>query len=74
MTRTEAIAQIQASLTELTADQLAALAELAESWKRATPPEDAATRAAIAEGLVQAERGELAAPADVDQLLNQPWK
>jgi hypothetical protein len=66
MTRTEAIAQIQASLTELSAEQLAALAELAQSWKQPTPPEDADTRAAIAQGIAQAKRGEFATDAEVE--------
>ena len=66
MTRTEAIAQIQATIGELPSEQLAALAELAQSLKQPTPPEGAATRAAIAEGLAQARRGEFATDAEVE--------
>ena len=65
MTRTQAIAQIEAALPALTVEQAQALAELAEAWTRQTPPEDAATRAAIAEGLAQADRGEFATEAEV---------
>ena len=65
MTRTEAIAQIEAKLPALTTEQAKALAELAEAWTREAPPEDAETRAAIAEGLAQADRGEFVSDADV---------
>jgi hypothetical protein len=43
------------------------LAEIAQSWTRdaAPPPEDDATRAAIANGIVQARRGEFATDAEV---------
>jgi predicted transcriptional regulator len=65
MTRTEAIAQIEATLPALTTEQAQALAALAKAWTRQAPPEDDATRAAIAEGLAQADRGEFASDADV---------
>lgn len=74
MTRTEAIAQIEAKLPALTTEQAQALAELAEAWTRPTEPEDAATRAAIAEGVAQADRGEFVDPAKVDALLGRAWK
>lgn len=74
MTRQEAIAQIQSSLSALSAEQVQALAELAAAWTRPVPPEDDATRAAIAEGLAQADRGEFADPAKVEELLGRPWK
>ena len=74
MTRTEAIAQIEAKLPVLTTEQAQALAELAEAWTRVTPPEDAATLAAIAEGLAQADRGEFVDPSKVDALLGRAWK
>jgi predicted transcriptional regulator len=65
MTKMEAIAQIEATLPALTTEQAQALAALAEAWTRPTPPEDEATRAAIAEGLAQADRGEFVSEADV---------
>jgi predicted transcriptional regulator len=74
MTKMEAIAQIQSSLAELSAEQAQALAELAAAWSRPIAAEDDETRAAIAEGLAQARRGEFASPADVDALLSRPWK
>ncbi len=65
MTKTEAIAQIEAKLPALTTAQAQALAALTEAWTREPPPEDAETRAAIAEGLAQADRGEFASEAEV---------
>jgi formiminotetrahydrofolate cyclodeaminase len=74
MTRTKAIAQIQSALRDLSSEQLEALAELAEAWKRPTPTEDEAARAAIAEGLAQADRGEFVSPSEEAQVLNKPWR
>lgn len=74
MTKTDVIAQIEAALPALSSDQLLALAELAAVLTRTTPPEDDATRAAIAEGLAQADRGEFVDPARVAELLSRPWK
>jgi len=66
MTRTEAIAQIEATLSELPAEQLTALAELAQSLKQPVATEDAATRSAIAAGLDEARRGDFASDAEVE--------
>lgn len=74
MTRTEALAQIQAALPELSSEQLEALAELAETWKRPTPPENDATRAAIAEGLAQADRREFVSASEEAGILDKPWR
>jgi predicted transcriptional regulator len=74
MTKTEAIAQIEATLPALTAEQAQALAALAEAWTRPTPHEDDATRAAIAEGVAQANRGEFVATDKVADLLARAWK
>ena len=74
MTRADAIAQIQSTLPALSGEQVQALAEIAASWVRDVPEEDEQTRAAIAEGIAQAERGQFASAADVDALLNQPWR
>jgi predicted transcriptional regulator len=60
MTRTEAIGTIKAKLDLLTPEQLAALAAMAEAFTRDVPDEDDATRAAIADGLAQVDRGEFA--------------
>jgi predicted transcriptional regulator len=60
MTRTQAIDTIKAKLDELTTEQLAALADIADAFARDVPDEDDATRAAIAEGIAQADRGEFA--------------
>lgn len=73
MTKTEAIAQIEATLPVLTTEQVQALAALAEAWTRQTPDEDDATRAAIAEGVAQADRAEFVAPDKVAKLLGRPW-
>ena len=74
MTKMDTIAQIQAHLAELTDEQLQALVELTDGWRRSSPPEDAATRAAVSEGLAQAQRGEFVSRGDVEQLLTHPWK
>jgi predicted transcriptional regulator len=73
MTKTEAIAQIQSTLPALTAEQAEALAELAAAWTRPTPTEDDATRAAIRDGIAQADRGEFVDTAKVDALLGRAW-
>ena len=65
MTRTEAIDTIKAKLDKLTSEQLAALADMADALARDVPDEDDATRAAIAEGLAQADRGEYATDEQV---------
>lgn len=74
MTRAEAIARIQSTLPALTAEQAEALAELATALTRTVPDENEATRAAIAEGLAQADRGEFAEADKVDAVLRRPWK
>ena len=74
MTKTEAIDQIHSTLPALTTEQAQALAEMAAAWARLPPPEDEATLAAIAEGIAQADHGEFADPAEVDALLDRPWK
>lgn len=74
MTRTEAIARIQSSLPALTAEQAEALAELAIALTRSVPPEDEATRAAITEGLAQANRDQFAEADRVVEVLGRPWK
>ena len=66
MSRTEAIAQIQSSLTSLTDDQISALADITAALSREHAPEDDATRAAIQEGSEQADRGEFATDAEVE--------
>jgi hypothetical protein len=67
MTRTEAIAKITASLPRLSDEHVQILADIAQRWTddAAPPPEDDATRAAIANGIAQARRGELAPDAEV---------
>jgi predicted transcriptional regulator len=65
MTRTEAIAKINATLAQLSDVQT--LAEIVENLNSEPdrPAEDDATRAAIAEGIAQARRGEFASDAEV---------
>jgi predicted transcriptional regulator len=67
MTRTEAIAKIEASLPELSDERIEALAEIAQSWidDASQATEDETTRAAIANGVAQASRGEFATDAEV---------
>lgn len=67
MTRTEALAEITAMLPRLSDERVQVLAELARDWADATvrPPEDEATRAAIAEGIEQGRRGEFATDEEV---------
>jgi hypothetical protein len=67
MTRSEAIAKITASLPRLSDEHLQILAEIAQSWTGdvAAPPEDEATRSAIANGIAQGRRGEFATDAEV---------
>ena len=65
MTRTQAIDTIKAKLDELSSEQLVALADIADAFTRDVPDEDDATRAAIAEGIAQADRGEFATDAQV---------
>lgn len=66
MSRLEAIERLQATLAGLSTEQVEALAELASSLGRTIPEEDAATRAAIAEGFDQAERGDFASDEEVE--------
>ena len=49
-------------------------ARSAYAWTRLPVPEDDATRAAIAEGLSQADRGEFVDARKLDNLLGHPWK
>ena len=67
MTRTEAIAKIAATLPQLSDERVQTLAEIAQSWTddAARPPEDDATRAAIANGIAQGQRGEFATDEEV---------
>ena len=67
MTRTEAIAKIAASLSQLSDERVQTLAELAQSWAddAGEPAEDEATRAAVANGIAQALRGEFATDEEV---------
>ena len=66
MTRTEAIAKINATLARLSDERVLTLAEIVESLNEPDrPAEDDATRAAIAEGIAQARRGEFASDAEV---------
>ena len=67
MTRTEAIAKIAATLPQLSDERVQTLAEIAQSWTDDTdrPAEDDATRAAIANGIAQARRGEFATDEEV---------
>jgi predicted transcriptional regulator len=69
MSRTEAIAKITASLPQLSDERVQALAELAASWTddADAPAEDEATRAAIANGIAQARRGEFATDEEVTE-------
>ena len=65
MTRTQAMDSIKAKLDLLTTEQLVALADFADAFTRDVPDEDDQTRAAIAEGVAQADRGEFAADDQV---------
>jgi len=67
MTRNEAIAKITATLTQLSDERVQALAEITQTWSddAARPVEDADTRAAIANGVAQGQRGEFASDAEV---------
>jgi chorismate mutase len=66
MTRAEAIARITASLARLSDERIELLAEVAASWSDDSgPAEDDETRAAIAEGTAQADRGEFASDVEV---------
>ena len=74
MSRHEAITKIQATLASLTTEQAEALAELMIAWTQSPGPEDDVTRAAIAEGIAQADRGEFVDAQNLDDLLGRPWK
>ena len=69
MTRIEAIAKITATLPQLSDERVQMLADIAETWTddSAPPGEDDATRAAIAEGIAQADRREFATDAEVEE-------
>jgi predicted transcriptional regulator len=54
--------------------ELARIALQLEAQHAAFEPEDAATRAAIAEGLAQARRGEFAPAEEVEAVLKRPWR
>jgi predicted transcriptional regulator len=73
MTKTDALAQIQSAFPALTTEQALALAAIAEAWTRDAPRESDATRAAIAEGLAQAEAGTFASPNSVANLIAKRW-
>lgn len=64
MTKTQAITVLEKSIPALTEEQAQVLAELAEAFTRDTP-EDDATRAAIREGLAEADRGEFVSDSEV---------
>jgi hypothetical protein len=67
MTRNEAIAKITATLTQLSDERVQTLAEITQCWTddAARPVEDDATRAAIANGVAQGQRGEFTSDAEV---------
>ncbi len=65
MTRAQAIDLIGAKLDLLTDAQLADLAAIADPLTRGISNEDDATRAAIAEGIAQADRDEFATDVQV---------
>jgi predicted transcriptional regulator len=65
VTRTETIHAIRSNLDKLSDDQLLAIADIAAAYVRAIAPEDEATKASIAEGLAQANRGEFASEEEV---------
>ena len=66
MTRAEAIAKITASLARLSDERIELLAEIAAGWTDdSRPAEDDDTRAAIAEGIEQANRGDFASDDEV---------
>lgn len=64
MVKAQAISVLERTMPSLTDEQAQVLAELAEAFTRDTP-EDEETRAAIREGLAQADRGEFASDAEV---------
>jgi hypothetical protein len=67
MNRTEAIAKITASLPRLADEHVQILAEIAQGWidDAKIPPENDATRAAIAHRIAQGRRGDFATDAEV---------
>jgi predicted transcriptional regulator len=69
MSRTEAIARITATLPRLSDERVQTLAEIAQSWTDDADhsAEDELTRAAIANGIAQARKGEFATDAEVDE-------
>jgi predicted transcriptional regulator len=73
MTRNQAITTITTVLPTLSDERVQLLAEITQSWAEDAnrPPEDDETRAAIAEGIAQDERGELATDAEVEEAYRQ---
>jgi chorismate mutase len=69
MTRTEAIAKINATLPQLSDERAQTLAEIAQSWTDdgARPPEEDASHAAIANRIAQGRRGECATDEEVTE-------
>ncbi len=65
MTRAENITRIEALLDDLTTEQLQVLVQIIDSWTRLPELEDAATRAAIAEGIAEAQCNQFASEAEV---------
>jgi hypothetical protein len=67
MTRKEAIDSITATLPHLSDERVQLLAEITQGWTddETRPAEDAATRAAIAESIAEARRGEFATDEEV---------
>ena len=70
MSRTQAIALIQSSLTSLP-DEITALADIAAALCRKSMPEDEATLAALKEGGEQADRGEFATETEVEDAVRR---
>ena len=55
-------------------EDLARIALQLEQQDIALVPEDEATKAAIAEGLAQARRGEFASDEEIEAVLKRPWR
>lgn len=73
MTRSQAIATITAALTTLSDERVQLLVEITQGWADDAnrPLEDDETRAAIAEGIAQDERGEFATEEEVEEAYRQ---
>ncbi len=74
MTRSDTLDRLKAKLDKLSDEQIAAIADMAEACVRDAPPEDEATRAAIAEGIAEAKAGLRVSQSEMDMLLKQPWR